>query len=51
MGAGAMLPLAGTAFVSVNDSDKKNAVRVARRLSDLGFRIIATRLPERITRA
>ncbi len=43
MGAGAMLPLEGTAFVSVNDSDKKNAVRVARRLSDLGFRIIATR--------
>ncbi len=43
MGAGAMLPLEGTAFVSVNDSDKKNAVRVARRLNDLGFRIIATR--------
>jgi carbamoyl-phosphate synthase large subunit len=43
MGANSTLPLKGTAFVSVNDSDKKNAVRVARRLSDLGFRIIATR--------
>ncbi len=43
MGAGSMLPLKGTAFISVNDSDKKNAVRVARRLSDLGFRLIATR--------
>jgi carbamoyl-phosphate synthase large subunit len=43
MGAGARLPLEGTAFVSVNDSDKKNAVRVARRLQDLGFKIVATR--------
>jgi carbamoyl-phosphate synthase large subunit len=43
MGAGSILPLKGTAFISVNDSDKKNAVRVARRLSDLGFRLIATR--------
>jgi carbamoyl-phosphate synthase large subunit len=43
MGAGASLPLAGTAFISVNDSDKKNAVRVARRLHELGFRIIGTR--------
>jgi carbamoyl-phosphate synthase large subunit len=43
MGANASLPLEGTAFISVNDNDKKNAVRVARRLRDLGFRIIATR--------
>jgi carbamoyl-phosphate synthase large subunit len=43
MGAGARLPLEGTAFISVNDSDKKNAVRVARRLHELGFRIVATR--------
>jgi carbamoyl-phosphate synthase large subunit len=43
MGANASLPLEGTAFVSVNDNDKKNAVRVARRLHDLGFKIIATR--------
>jgi carbamoyl-phosphate synthase large subunit len=43
MGAGARLPLEGTAFISVNDSDKKNAVRVAKRLQELGFRIVATR--------
>ncbi len=43
LGAGSLLPLKGTAFISVNDSDKKNAVRVARRLSELGFRLIATR--------
>jgi carbamoyl-phosphate synthase large subunit len=43
MGANASLPLAGTAFISVNDNDKKNAVRVAKRLHELGFRIIATR--------
>ncbi|MGH9837248.1 MAG: carbamoyl-phosphate synthase large subunit [Blastocatellia bacterium] len=43
MGANASLPLHGTAFISVNDSDKKNAVRIAKRLQDLGFKIIATR--------
>jgi carbamoyl-phosphate synthase large subunit len=43
MGANASLPLEGTAFISVNDNDKKNAVRVARRLYELGFRIVATR--------
>jgi carbamoyl-phosphate synthase large subunit len=43
MGANASLPLEGTAFISVNDNDKKNAVRVARRLHELGFRIVATR--------
>ncbi|MFN0123795.1 MAG: carbamoyl-phosphate synthase large subunit [Blastocatellia bacterium] len=43
LGAGANLPLSGTAFISVNDSDKKNSVRVARRLAELGFRLIGTR--------
>ena len=43
LGAGARLPLEGTAFISTNDSDKKNAVRVAKRLHELGFRIVATR--------
>ncbi|MCI0337585.1 MAG: carbamoyl-phosphate synthase large subunit [Acidobacteria bacterium] len=43
MGANASLPVEGTAFISVNDNDKKNAVRVAKRLHELGFRIIATR--------
>ncbi|MGH9936638.1 MAG: carbamoyl-phosphate synthase large subunit, partial [Blastocatellia bacterium] len=43
MGANASLPLEGTAFISVNDNDKQNAVRVAKRLHDLGFKIVATR--------
>jgi carbamoyl-phosphate synthase large subunit len=43
MGANASLPLEGTAFISVNDNDKKNAVRVAKRLHEIGFKIIATR--------
>ncbi|HMV50758.1 MAG TPA: carbamoyl phosphate synthase large subunit, partial [Blastocatellia bacterium] len=43
MGANAPLPTEGTAFISVNDNDKKNAVRIAKRLHDLGFKIVATR--------
>jgi len=43
MGAGVRLPTEGTAFVSVRDADKVAAVRIARRLSELGFRIVATR--------
>ena len=43
MGANQMLPQSGKAFISVNDSDKKNVVRVARRLSELGFDLVATR--------
>jgi carbamoyl-phosphate synthase large subunit len=43
MGAGVKLPEDGTAFISVRDSDKAAAVTLARRLSDMGFRIMATR--------
>ncbi|MDJ0387518.1 carbamoyl-phosphate synthase large subunit [Roseomonas sp. E05] len=43
LGAGVKLPSTGTAFVSVKDSDKKAAVSVARRLTDLGFQVLATR--------
>jgi carbamoyl-phosphate synthase large subunit len=43
MGANAPLPTEGTAFISVNDNDKKNAVRIAKRLHELGFKIVATR--------
>jgi carbamoyl-phosphate synthase large subunit len=42
MGAGLQLPCRGTAFVSVNDSDKGQAVLLARRLARLGFKLIAT---------
>jgi carbamoyl-phosphate synthase large subunit len=41
--AGAPLPLSGTAFISVTDSDKDGAFAVAQILSDNGFRILATR--------
>ena len=43
MGAGVKLPEEGTAFISVKDSDKPAAVMLARRLSEMGFRIMATR--------
>ncbi len=41
-GAGLSLPQTGRAFISVNDSDKGQAVVLARRLSRLGFEIMAT---------
>ncbi len=40
--AGLELPVSGTAFLSVNDADKGQAVIIARRLTKLGFKIIAT---------
>ena len=43
LGAGVKLPEEGTAFISVKESDKAAAVTLARRLSDMGFRILATR--------
>jgi carbamoyl-phosphate synthase large subunit len=42
LGAGVSLPLSGTAFVSVKDTDKAAIVPVARRLAELGFSIMAT---------
>ena len=41
-GAGIVLPMSGKAFISVNDSDKGQAVVLARRLNNLGFDLIAT---------
>lgn len=41
-GAGLTLPKTGTAFLSVNDSDKGQAVVLARRLQNLNFKLIAT---------
>jgi carbamoyl-phosphate synthase large subunit len=42
MGAGLELPVSGTAFISVNDGDKGQAVVLARRLTRLGFQLVAT---------
>jgi carbamoyl-phosphate synthase large subunit len=41
-GAGLKLPLKGKAFISVNNSDKGQAVILARRLNNLGFSLVAT---------
>ncbi len=43
LSVGQRLPESGTAFVSVNNDDKANLVAIARDLSALGFRLIATR--------
>jgi carbamoyl-phosphate synthase large subunit len=43
MGAGVKLPETGTAFLSVKDSDKTGAISLARRLIEMGFRVLATR--------
>ena len=43
LGGGSKLPLSGTVFVSVKDSDKDKVVAPIRELAGMGFRIIATR--------
>ena len=43
LGAGVRLPEEGTVFVSVNDRDKEALIPIAQQLSELGFRLIATR--------
>jgi carbamoyl-phosphate synthase large subunit len=40
--AGALLPDAGTVFITLTDSDKAGAYGIASRLEDLGFKIVAT---------
>jgi carbamoyl-phosphate synthase large subunit len=42
MAAGGPLPLKGSVFISVNDSDKKEAAALAQQFVDLGFEIIST---------
>lgn len=42
LSAGQALPTSGTVFISVNDRDKSEAVELARRFVELGFRIVAT---------
>jgi carbamoyl-phosphate synthase large subunit len=43
LSVGQRLPESGTAFVSVNNDDKPNLLPIARDLSELGFRLVATR--------
>ncbi|MDO9487940.1 MAG: carbamoyl phosphate synthase large subunit, partial [Sphingomonadaceae bacterium] len=42
LGAGTVLPMAGTAFVSVKDSDKPVIREGVKGLLDMGFRVVAT---------
>ena len=42
IGAGLTLPSSGTAFISVNEGDKGPSVLLARKLSRLGFKLLAT---------
>jgi carbamoyl-phosphate synthase large subunit len=41
--AGNTLPAEGLVFISVKDADKKKTVQIARRLHEMGFKIIATK--------
>ena len=43
LAAGQRLPNSGKAFISVNDEDKANVVRIARDLAELGFVLVASR--------
>jgi carbamoyl-phosphate synthase large subunit len=43
LGAGVRLPLSGSVFISVRDSDKKHIVSPAKKLYDSGFELVATR--------
>lgn len=43
MGAGTRLPKSGTVFISVNERDKRQATAMAAQLSELGFKLVATR--------
>ncbi|MCL2645836.1 MAG: carbamoyl-phosphate synthase large subunit [Phycisphaerales bacterium] len=42
MAAGGSLPTSGTIYISVRDTDKKSIIPVAKKLCDLGFKLIAT---------
>jgi carbamoyl-phosphate synthase large subunit len=48
MAAGAGLPTRGTAFLSVANRDKRHVVFPAKRLSDLGFKLVATKGTARV---
>jgi carbamoyl-phosphate synthase large subunit len=42
LGAGSIVPVKGTVFVSVRDSDKARVVPTVRLLANLGFKVLAT---------
>ena len=50
LGAGQNLPFDGNVFLSVKNQDKRNVAFIAKKLSDLGFKIYATRGTARSSR-
>ena len=42
LGAGNKLPISGNVFISVNDSDKNDILKIARDLDEMNFKILAT---------
>ena len=50
LGAGEILPLSGTVFVSLSDRDKVTVVPVVKDLMDLGFSVMATEGTRRVLR-
>jgi carbamoyl-phosphate synthase large subunit len=51
LGAGGLMPVSGTVFVSVKDSDKPKVLDAVRRLQAAGFKIIATSGTQRFLEA
>ncbi|PIV56813.1 carbamoyl phosphate synthase large subunit [Candidatus Desantisbacteria bacterium CG_4_10_14_0_8_um_filter_48_22] len=41
--AGTILPVKGNVFISVKEKDKRSMIFIAKKLADLGFRILATK--------
>ena len=41
--AGSTLPTSGTAFISVRDKDKPSVIPIAKKLSEMGFELVATK--------
>ncbi len=48
LGAGTILPLTGTCFLSLRDGDKHAAAKIAEGLIKLGFKVIATRGTQKV---
>ena len=42
LGAGHVIPMSGTVFISVRNSDKREIIFIAKKLEDLGFDLVAT---------
>jgi carbamoyl-phosphate synthase large subunit len=51
LGGGVILPDGGTVFISVKDADKANIIPAARKMAELGFRLIATNGTAEVLRA